>query len=132
QNSGQCGHAHLDKVRQFTLEHRRQRLTNRRVIAPDGEHTPSAEQIEIPVATLVVEILPDAALVALVEADGFEQVDHLFVEMVSVKLIALRFAAGNESLDVNTHGPPQSAMLSEAIDKTPAATQMNRRNKPLP
>jgi hypothetical protein len=32
-DSGQGGHAHLHEVRQFALEHRRQCLTNRRVIA---------------------------------------------------------------------------------------------------
>ena len=70
------------------------------MITPDGEHAPSAEQIEIPLALLVIQILPDATLIALVETNGLEHMDHLLIEMARMQLIALGLPLGDEPFDV--------------------------------
>ena len=106
QNTGKCRHAHLHKVGQLAVKHGIEGFANRRVITPNAEHAPAAQQIEILLAVLVVQILPDTTLIPLVEADSLEHMHHLFVEMARMQLIALDLPLGDELLDVKAHSPP--------------------------
>ncbi|MGB6287411.1 MAG: hypothetical protein WBG18_23850 [Xanthobacteraceae bacterium] len=59
-----------------------------------------------------------AALIALVEANGLEHMDHLFIEMARMQLVALDLTRSDELFDVNTHAPPRIGMQSDAPRKS--------------
>ena len=88
------------------------------MIAANGEHAPSTEQVEIPVALLVVQILPYAPLIALIETDGLEHMDHLFIKMARMQLVALDLTRSDELFDVNTHTPPRFGMQLDASTRS--------------
>ncbi len=73
------------------------------MITSDGEHAPATQKVEIPLAVLIVQILPGTALVSLIETNGLEHMDHLLIEMAGVQLVALDLPLGDEFSDVKTH-----------------------------
>jgi hypothetical protein len=62
------------------------------VVAADGEDAEATQQVEIPRAFSVVEVLALAAAEPDVVADRFEDANHLLVEMAAVHGEALAFA----------------------------------------
>ena len=56
-------------------------------------------------------------LIALVETNGLEHMDHLLIEMARMELVALGLPLGDEPFDVRTHSPPQSGTLTNAPAK---------------
>ena len=111
QNAGENRYVHLHEIGQFAVEHGIESVANCRMITPDGEHTPPAQKVEILRALLVVQILPDAALVSLIEPNGPEHMDHLLVEMARVQLVSLDFPLGDELSDVKTHASAQLSLV---------------------
>ena len=110
QETRQCRHTHLHQIGQLAVEHGLERFGHRRVITADGEHAPPGEQIEIPLAVLVVQILAGTTLVALIEPNGFEHMHHLLIEMACMQLVALDLPLGDKSLDIKAHSPPRHGM----------------------
>jgi hypothetical protein len=50
--------------------------------------------------------LPYAALIALIETDGLEHLDYLFIKMARMQLVTLDLTRSDELFDVNIHAPP--------------------------
>ena len=73
------------------------------MITPDGEHSPSAQQIEVSLAPVVEQVLACAAPVCAIEAYRFQHANHLLVEISSMQRVALRFSLREEIRDVATH-----------------------------
>jgi hypothetical protein len=90
QNAGKRGNIELHEIRQIGIEHALQRLTERRMVPPDGENAKTTEEIEIFVAGAVVEVLTLALLEANVIADGFVDADELLIEVARMQGTALR------------------------------------------
>ena len=94
---------HLHQVRQLGCQGLLQGADHRRMVAPDREDAEAAQQVEIAIALLVVEIGAEAPGVVAVEADGAQHADHLRIQIAVVELVFLRRPFGQELVDVDRH-----------------------------
>ena len=58
EQAGKNGHIHLDEIGQVARKDLAQRIAQQRMIAADPKHAPSAEEVKIPVASAIDQILP--------------------------------------------------------------------------
>ncbi len=91
QHAGERRDVELDQIGQIGVEHTLEGFAQCRMIAPDGEHAVSAQEIEIFVALAVEQILSGAAAEADIISNRPQHPDHLLVEMARMRLIAVGF-----------------------------------------
>ena len=96
QHAGEHGNVELHEIGQIAGDHIDQRVADRRMVAAEREHAPTAEQIEIAVARAVIKIRPNAARKTNVVADRLQNAHPHFVEIFGVKRETLVLARRRE------------------------------------
>src|SRR5262249_50883737 len=96
----------MNQIRKVGIEDALQRLAQGRVISPDRENTKAAQKVEIADALPIVQILPLAAAKADIVSNGFEDPNHLLIEMASMHGKTVEFALRKQVSDVVRHLRP--------------------------
>jgi hypothetical protein len=89
QYGSQPGSIHLDQVWQIAVEDTLERRSDHRMVAADGKHAETAQQVKIPRTVAVIEILPFAAAKADIKVDRLKHPHQLVIAVPSVQLIAI-------------------------------------------
>jgi hypothetical protein len=90
----------LDEIGQVARKDLAQRIAQKRMIAADPKHAPSAEEVKIPAASAIDQILPLAGAKTDVEAKRLQHANHHFVQMLGVQRVAVPFTLGQHGADV--------------------------------
>src|SRR5262249_55180663 len=88
---------------QVAVENLFQDLSDDRMIAAEGEHTPTAKQVKILQTLPVIQVLALPALVRTVEADCLQHAHHLFIQIARMQRVTLRFRFDEEVADFTAH-----------------------------
>ena len=100
EQAGKNGYIHLDEIGQVARKDLAQRIAQKRMIAADPKHAPSAQEVKIPAAGAIDQILPLAGAKTDVEAKRLQHANHHFVQMLRVQCIAIRFTLRQHGADV--------------------------------
>src|SRR5437588_254487 len=82
----------LNGIGKLCVEHLLECIAQRGMIAPEREHPPAAEQVEILAALRIIKVLPTCTLILAVESDGPQQAHHLLVQVTRMQRVALSLA----------------------------------------
>ena len=109
---GEHRDVHLHEVREPGVEHVVQRLDHLRVVAPDREHAPAGEQVEVALALCVEEVLAARLGIGDIEADRLEHPDDLAVQVLLVEGVLLLQTLRDQIQDFHALTPRRRAEIS--------------------
>src|ERR1700722_17817554 len=101
---------HLDHVRQVEVQCLMQRGLDRRVTAAEGVHAEAGQEVEIPLAGIVVEITALGPDVVPVESDSPERPGKLRVHVALVQGEVLAGPLRERARDIEGHAAPSTEM----------------------
>src|SRR5262249_41650029 len=96
----------MNQIRKVGIEDALERFAQGRVISSDRKNAKAAQQVEIADALPIVEILPLAAAKADIVSNGFEDPNHLLIEMARMHGKTVAFALRKQVSDVARHLRP--------------------------
>jgi hypothetical protein len=94
------------------VQHVAQDLDHLRVVAPDREHAPAGEQVEIAVALRVEEVLPARLGVRDVVADRLQHLHDLPIQILVVQRVLLGQTLGDQIQNLHAAPPLTTASIA--------------------